>query len=71
MHGENMKNLDNILSLTIRQHVSAVEQPSSGQIRTQSSYIESVHCMGFHIVYSGTKAVYTALIYHCKRYVIP
>jgi len=61
MHGANMKKLDNILSLTIRQHVSAVEQPSSGQSRTQSRYIESVHCMGSHIVYNDILEQYILL----------
>jgi len=32
--------LDKSLSLTFRQHISAVKQPSSGRNRTQSRYIE-------------------------------
>jgi hypothetical protein len=43
---------DNTLQLTSRQHVSAVQQSSSGQSRTQSRYIESVHFMGSRIVYN-------------------
>jgi hypothetical protein len=50
----NNQQFDNTLPLTSRQHVSAVKQSSSGQSRTQSRNMESVHCMGSHIIYNGT-----------------
>ena len=41
-----INNLTKVLSLTFRQHFSAVKQSSSGQSRTQPRYIETEAALG-------------------------
>ena len=50
--------LDKSLSLSFSQNISTVEEPSSGQSRTQPKYTASAHSKGSHIVYSDILKLY-------------
>jgi hypothetical protein len=53
-----MSVVDKVIYLITWRHVSAVQQPSSGQRRTQIRYTQCAHYLGPHMVYiSGTSYV--------------
>jgi len=54
----NINSYIKLCGLTSRQHVSAATQPSSGQNRTQSGYIEGMHSVGSNIVDNNIKKAY-------------